>query len=164
MKKRLLVGLILFVGLTSFGLHKFYMSIYQIQYAADKKRLEITSRIFIDDLNKALLLKYSRATHVGEPEETTEDIALMNKYLFEHFTIKVNGVQKTMVYVSKELDHNVVVGYYKINDIPKITSLSIKNTLLTDVFPEQQNIIQTTFNGKKQSLLLTAENTAGVLK
>jgi hypothetical protein len=28
--------------------------IYQVNYAPDKKMLQITSRIFIDDLNKAL--------------------------------------------------------------------------------------------------------------
>lgn len=164
MKKGLFIGLLLFIGLSSFGIHKFYMSIYQIDYAADKKRLEITSRIFVDDLNKALQLKYSKTTHIGESTESTEDIGLMNKYLLAHFTIKVNGIAKPILYVRKELDHNVVVGYYKINDITKITSLSIHNSVLTDVFSDQQNIIQATFNGKKESLLLTAENIDGVLK
>lgn len=164
MKKMAVIGLLIFIGLTSFGVHKFYMSIYQMQYSAEKKRLEITSRIFIDDINKALQLKYSQTTHIGETGETTEDIALMNKYLLEHFTVKINGVQKQLMYVDKELDHNVVVGYYKINDVGKITSIAIRNTVLTDVFSDQQNIIQTIFNGKKQSLLLTAENSSGTLK
>jgi len=66
--------------------------------------------------------------------------------------------------MSKELENNVVIGYYKVSDIAKIISLDIKNTSLMEVFSEQQNIIQTNFNGKKQSLLLTQENTAGVLK
>lgn len=164
MKKMAVIGLLMFIGLTSFGVHKFYMSIYQMQYSTEKKRLEITSRIFIDDINKALQLKYSQTTHIGETEETTEDIALMNKYLLEHFTVKINGVQKQLIYVAKELDHNVFVGYYKINDVGKINSIAIRNTVLTDVFSDQQNIIQTTFNGKKQSLLLTAENSSGMLK
>jgi hypothetical protein len=30
------------------------MGIYQVNYAPEKKMLQITSRIFIDDLNKAL--------------------------------------------------------------------------------------------------------------
>jgi hypothetical protein len=57
-----------------------------------------------------------------------------------------------------------VIGYYKIVDITTIKSLSIQNTSLMEVFSDQQNIIQTNFNGKKQSLLLTLENPNGVLK
>ena len=140
------------------------MAIFQVNYAPEKKMLQVTSRIFIDDLNKALKTKYAVTTHLGESAETTEDVALMNKYLSEHFTIKVNGNKKVLVYVNKELENNVVVGYYKINDIPKINSLSIQNTALMDVYADQQNIIQTTFNGKKQSLLLTKESVSGVLK
>ncbi|WP_298221232.1 DUF6702 family protein [Flavobacterium sp.] len=164
MRKILVLGMILFVTLSSFGVHKFYISIYQIHFVPQKKRIEITTRIFIDDLNKALLTKYAKTTHVGEAEETPEDVALMNQYLAEHFTIKVNGNKKPFIFMSKELENNVVIGYYKVNDIAKIISLDIKNTSLMEVFSEQQNIIQTNFNGKKQSLLLTNENTAGVLK
>ena len=163
MKKTLFICL-LFVLLTSFSMHKFYVSIFQIEYAPEKKRIEITSRIFTDDLNKALKIKYAKETHIGESAETPEDIVLMNQYLMKHFTIKVNGVAKPFIYVNKELENNVVIGYYKINDVAKITSLEIQNTALTDVFSDQQNIIQTTFNGKKQSLLLTNENISGVLK
>ena len=163
MKKVLFLSL-LFILLTSFSMHKFYVSIYQIEYAPEKKRIEITSRIFTDDLNKALKIKYAKETHIGESAETPEDIVLMNQYLMKCFTIKVNGVTRPFIYVNKELENNVVIGYYKINDVAKITSLEIQNTALTDVFSDQQNIIQTTFNGKKQSLLLTNENISGVLK
>jgi len=164
MMKKVLFLSLLFILLTSFSMHKFYVSIYQIEYAPEKKRIEITSRIFIDDLNKALKIKYAKETHIGESAETPEDITLMNQYLMKCFTIKVNGVTRPFIYVNKELENNVVIGYYKINDVAKITSLEIQNTALTDVFSDQQNIIQTTFNGKKQSLLLTNENISGVLK
>jgi len=164
MKKNLVLTAILFVTLTSFAVHKFYVSIFQIDFAPDKKRIEITTRIFADDFNKALKVKYAKETHIGEPTETPEDIALMNQYLLKHFSIKVDGAAKPFVYVNKELENNVVIGYYKINDISKITSLEIQNTALTDVFSDQQNIIHAVFNGKKQSLLLTNEKISGVLK
>lgn len=126
--------------------------------------LQITTRIFVDDLNKALERKQHQKTHIGESSETAEEVALMNRYLLDHFTIKVNGSPKPIIFVSKELENNVVVGYYKITNVAKVTSLEIKNTTLMDEFSEQQNIIQTTINGDKKSLLLTNENTSGLLK
>lgn len=163
MKKVLVLGILL-ITLSAFTAHKFYISIYQIHHVPEKKRLEITSRIFIDDLNKALQLKYNKTTHVGESEETPEDAALMHQYLSDCFTIKINGTKKTFVFVSKELENNVIIGYYKINDVAKVNSLEIKNTGLMEVFADQQNIIQVNCNAKKQSLLLTAEKNSGVLK
>jgi len=156
--------LLLFFMLTSMAAHKFYVSIYQINFAPEKKMLQITSRIFIDDLNAGLEKYYHKKTHVGENNESPGDIELMKKYLAEHFTIKVNGQKKIINYRSKELEGNVVICYYNIKDIAKVTSLEIYNSALTDLNNEQQNIIQTTVYGKKQSLLLTTDTVNGILK
>ena len=164
MKKTLLLGMILFVTLSGYTVHKFYISIYQINDVPSKQRIEITTRIFVDDLNKALQLRYTKSTHVGEFTETPEDVVLMNRYLAENFVIRVNGVKKPFFFMSKELENNVVVAYFKINNVAKITTLEIKNTTLMEAFSDQQNVIQTHFNGNKQSLLLTNDNIEGVLK
>lgn len=162
--KKIFGFLFLLVFLSSFSVHKFYVSIFQLRHSAEKKRLEITTRIFLDDFNKVLSLRYHQTSHLGEENETSQDVALMNRYLSETFIVEINGQKKPMVFVSKELDNNVLVGYYKINEVPKIKSLKIQNAVLTEAFDDQQNMIQAEFNGKKQSLLLTADNTSGVLK
>lgn len=166
MKKSVLYTLIglFFMTLTSFSVHKFYVSIYQINYAPEKKMLQITSRIFMDDLNEVLFKNFNKKTHLGEQNESPEDVVLMKKYISDHFSIKVNGQQKAINYLSKELEGNVIICYYNIKDIPKIKTLEIKNTVLIDLNSEQQNIVQTTMSGKKQNLLLTEGNTKGMLK
>ncbi|MBC7493835.1 MAG: hypothetical protein H7221_02425 [Flavobacterium sp.] len=166
MKKSLLIPLliIVFAGFSSFEIHKFYMSIYQINFVPEKKMLQITSRIFVDDLNATLSKKFNHTTHFGEEKESENDLILMKKYLSEHFTIKVNGQLKNLAFLSKELDANVLVCYFKINGIPKIKTLEIRNTALLDLNSDQQNIIQTTIYGKKESLLLTNDNFTGTIK
>lgn len=166
MKKTLLYTLLglLFLSLTSLDFHKFYISIYQIEYSKEKKMIQITSRIFIDDMNKALENKYGKKTHLSEKNETKEDVELMNKYIAENFTIKVNGKLQTIDFVSKNIDNNVIIGYYKIPAIAIIKTIEVKNTVLMDLFPEQQNIIQSKINGEKENLLLTIDNPKGKLK
>ncbi len=156
--------MVLFCMLTSFAIHKFYVAIYQINYVSDKKMLQITSRIFIDDLNKALKTTYQKNTHLGEKEESQEDVALMNKYFLDNFSLKINGQQKPLHYNSKEIENNVLICYFNIKDINKITTLEVQNTILSDIFSEQQNIIQATIYSKKSSLLLSGETIKGVLK
>ena len=126
--------------------------------------LQITSRIFSDDLNEVLKKKFNTTTHIGEAGESEDDIALMKKYIQDNFTIKINGQPKQITYLSKELEGNVVICYYRIKDISKIKTIEIQNTALLDLNDEQQNIIQTNIYGNKQSLLLTSENVKGLLK
>ena len=75
---------LLFLGLSSFSFHKFYVSIYQVDFVAEKKRVEITARIFMDDLNLALEKEFKIKTHLGEKSETTQDVAFSQKYLTKH--------------------------------------------------------------------------------
>jgi hypothetical protein len=155
---------LLFITLSSFTIHKFYIAIYQINFVPEKKRIEITSRIFVDDLNAALEKRFKVKTHIGDATETTDDVSKMNQYLLEHFKIKVNGAPKNIIFISKEMESNVVVGYYKIVEVSNVKSMYVENKSLMEVFSEQQNIIQTNINEKKQSLLLSADNWSGVLK
>lgn len=166
MKKGITLSIlmVLFVGLTSAAMHRFYVAIYQVDFVPEKKRLEITTRIFADDLNEALQQEYRQKTDLGSKNESAEDVALLQKYLNDKFKVFVNKEQKAFKYHSHEVESNVVICYLSIRDISKITGLSIENTVLIKQHPEQQNIIQYNNNGKKQNLLLTSSTTKGMLK
>jgi hypothetical protein len=154
----------LLFGISAFGIHKFYVSIYQVNYAQEKKMLQITSRIFVDDLNTILHAKYNQKTALGEKNESPEDVSLMKKYILENFSVKINGQPKPINYLSKEMEGNVLICYYNVKEIPKIKTLEIQNSVLLDLNDEQQNIIQTNIYHKKQSLLFTVGNAKGMLK
>ena len=57
---------------SSFVAHKFYVSVTQIDYVPNKKRIEITSRIFIDDFEKALTKKYKKKPNLTSTNELPE--------------------------------------------------------------------------------------------
>lgn len=166
MRKTIVVifSLLLIIGLSSFGLHKFYVSIYQINYNQNKQMLEITSRIFIDDLNDVLKIKYAKKTHLTEKDETVEDVNLMKKYLLDNFKITINGKPQTINFVNKETENNIIVCYFNVKNISKISKISIKNTSLFELNDEQQNIIQTNIYNKKEDLLLTPSTISGSIK
>lgn len=151
-------------SLSSWTVHKFYTSIYQINYVPQKKMIQITSRIFIDDLNDAIEKRYHSKSYIGTDKETPKDVEAMQKYLAEKFSLKVNGTLKPMDFRSKEIEANVLICYFRITEISKITKLEIINSALTELNSDQQNIIQANISGEKQSLLLTSENFKGMLK
>lgn len=164
MRPKLYLLLLLLFVTASFSTHQFYVSIYQINYAPEKKMLQITSRIFTDDLNDALFKKHKQRTHIGEAGESSGDVVLMKKYLLEQFSVKVNGSLQTLHFLSHESEDNVIICYFNAKSIAKIKTIEIRNTALLELFDDQQNIIQANVSGKKQNLLLTNGNVSGVLK
>lgn len=165
MKKlaKIILLLLVFCGITSMTLHKFYVSVNQIDFVPKKKALEITSRIFIDDIDLALEKKYGKKYYLGTPKETSESIDFLKKYLKEKFTIKVNGQQKEIIFLGKEVEDNVLICYFTVKDVEKVSSLEIKNTILMELY-DQQHIFHTNILGNKKSILLTLDESRGLLK
>ena len=167
MKKRVTYFfiVILFLSLTAFSFHKFYMGVFQVNYAAEKKMIQITSRIFIDDLNNGMEKRYHQKTFVGTDKETQADIDLLKKYLSENFTIKINGQSKPITFLSKEVESNdVLVCYSRIKDINTFKTIEILNTILLDWNAEQQNITHISAFGTKKSVLFTESSRKELLK
>ena len=157
-KKTILFFATLFIVLlSSFTAHKFYVSIYQIDFVPEKKRVEITARIFMDDLNLALEQEFKVKTALGEKLETAEDGAFLKKYLAKHIRVSIDGKEKQILFLSKEIDNNVVIVYMKITDIKKFNSFKIQNNALLDLYSDQQNIIQTNFYNNKKNYIFTGD-------
>ena len=166
MKKTvLLFGLFfLTISLSSFEMHKFYVAIFQVQFVPEKKRIQITSRIFLDDLNKALEKKYHKKTSIGIGSEKPEELLLLKKYFSENLILKVNGQSQSRNYLSSEGEEDVLVTYLTIKEITKIQNLNIQNSLLMDWNSEQQNIMHFTANGTKNSLNFSDSSKIQMLK
>ena len=155
---------LLFCSVSAFEVHKFYMAIFQVNYTPEKKMLQITSRIFVDDLNLAIEKKYGKKVYLGSEKESADDQGVLKKYFSENLQIKVNGQSKPVVFLSKELDGDVLICYCRVTDIAKLHSAEITNTVLTQWNSEQQNILHFTAFGNKQTVLFTASNKTEVLK
>lgn len=167
MKNKLVYCLlaVVFIASSAFTFHKFYVGVFQVNYAAEKKMLQITSRIFIDDLNNAMEKKYHKKTFVGTSKETPADVELLKKYLSENFLIKVNGQSKAITFLSKEVEtDDVLVCYSRIKEIDKFKTLEISNTILVDWNSEQQNITHISAFDTKKSVLFTQSSRKELLK
>ncbi|KIM09693.1 MAG: hypothetical protein KU29_00055 [Sulfurovum sp. FS06-10] len=154
MKKHVLF-LFAILFLSSFTAHKFYVSVTQIDYVPSKKRVEITSRIFIDDLEKALNKKYNKKVNLTSKKELPEAEELIKNYLKEKIKISINKKPQNIEFIAKEVEGDVLIFYTKIVISKKINTFEIYNSLLTELFTDQQNIVHTNINGNKKSILLT---------
>lgn len=165
MKKQIIfivLPLLLFTT-TASTVHKFHMALYQINYESAKKMLQITSRLHIEDLNKALEKKYKKKIAVENENSSSEEV-LLKEYLIRRFSIKVNGQVKPLNFLSKEIEDDELVIYSNIKNIAKINTLEIQNTVLIECFSDQQNMINVSVLGEKKSFLLTNSVSSKSLK
>ncbi len=143
--------------------HKFYVSVTQIDFIEERGELQITSRIFIDDLENLLRERYDEnITLAGDDELDTVDKYIGN-YLSQKINIIINGNQKEFKFLGKEYEDDIALCYMQISDIEAINSMEIRNTVLFELFEEQQNIIRTKINSKRKSFILIQENDKGLL-
>jgi hypothetical protein len=57
--------------------------------------------------------------------------------------------------LAKEIEGDLLIIYSKIAISKKINTFEIYNSLLTETFEEQQNIVHTNINSNKKSFLMT---------
>jgi hypothetical protein len=145
------------------GAHKFYVAIFQLDYVPKKQVIQMTSRVFIDDLDNAFEKKYGKKFYIATSREAADLKQHLSKYFSENIHVKINGTHVPLKYLGKETEDDVLVCYFTIAAKEKVKSIEMKNTTLLDTYPEQQNMVHTSVNGNKKSILLTNEKTSGRL-
>jgi len=157
------LSLFLIIPLTAFTLHKYYISLTQINYKPQEKSLHITMRLFTDDLEKSLNTTFDKDFKLDTPKELAKTDNYIAFYLNNNFNLKVNDTLKKFKYLGKEYENDVVYFYIEIDSISNIKSMGIQNTLLMREFESQQNIIKLDINHKKKTMILNKSNDKDLL-
>lgn len=162
MKKTLLI-LLLVPILLSVASHKYYLSVTDLEYNRDSQSLQMITRLFYDDVEAVLKERYDETIAVDETADQEKLDRYLRKYLNAKLKITVNKEEQMLVFVGKEYEDDYIVVYTEIEDVLTIRTLTIENTLLMDVFPEQKNMVHTEILGKKKSFLMEDGNANALL-
>ncbi len=136
-------------------LHPMHVSVCEIEYDKHTKSLEISQQIFIDDLERTLQNSLGKNNlDLMEPGEELSTDELVENYIAEHVSFKVNGKEKDYVFIGYEAVGEVLRFYLEIENIRRLKSLEVTNTVLLDEFDDQTNLVHLTYNGDVNSLRL----------
>lgn len=152
--------------LLAFGLaHKFYVSVTNVNYSDRDQTLQVTTRIFVDDLEAVLEERYGIKSKLATPEEISQADAYIEKYLKAKLVFYVNDKLVQYTYLGKEFDTDIVICYLEVQNVNQenLVKIEVQNEVLTDLFEEQQNIVHLKIAGKKKSFILIKENNKGML-
>lgn len=145
-------------------LHPLHISVTEVDYNEKVKALQLTSRIFIDDLELAI------RSSLGKPDldlldpgngQTTD--ALVKKYLEEMIQIRVDKKLVSVRYLGHEIEGPAMICYIEGENVKKMATIEITNRVILETHNDQSNLVNVNFNDKVKSLRLTVANPTGQL-
>ena len=132
--------LILALGLIGLApVHEFFVSILTIRHKEQAKTLDLTWRMTAHDIEHALASRGE--LKLGSAQEHPRADSLLNRYFLEHLTLFQEDKQMAWKWVGKELDGETLYCYLQVEGVHTPNDLLVSNTLLQDVFAEQQNLV-----------------------
>jgi hypothetical protein len=158
--------LILLLPLLAFTVaHKFYISVTSIGYSDKDRALQITTRVFIDDFDRALLERYGIKGNLATEDEASQADEYIEKYLNAKFAIAIDDKNVAYTFLGKIYDNDIMICYLEVPkiDISAATTISVQNEVLMDIFEEQKNVVHFKIENQKKSFVLIRENNKGML-
>ena len=143
--------------------HPYYMSICEVDHNAQAKTLEISFKIFADDLEAALEAQGGGKLHLGTAQEDKNAGRRIFSYLKKCVAFIVDGDTTTFGFVGKEVETDVFWCYLEAGHVATINKIEVVNRLLLERHDEQVNIVHVKADGKRKSLLLHRNKTSGIL-
>ncbi len=141
---------ILVAGMNLF--HPFFVSMTDINYNAKDKELEISVRIFTDDLENTIR-KYHPNVKVDilHPNDQKQMDGFVNDYIQKHLQFQLNGKAVQMAFVGYEQQKESIWAYFEVKDVTMVWKLNITNSLLQDYNTSQINMMHVQVGDKEKS-------------
>ena len=138
--------------------HPIHLSICEIHHNPVSKKLEISLKIFTDDLEEALLMQGTPPQYIATDKERKEANQHIFRYIQEGFWIIENGKKVQLSWVGKELSEDLMAVWCYMESEPIGLSKNVifKNCILMELFSDQKNILHAHwYDNKKQHELFT---------
>ena len=109
--------IIAFTLFTSLTMHKFYVSVTQVEFVKEKQSVQIISRIFIDDLELALQNRYDKNIKLIEEKESENVDDYIKKYFNQKLKIALNSKEIAYKFLGKKYENDILYFYFEIENL-----------------------------------------------
>ena len=144
--------------------HPLHLSISEIVLNPKTNNLEISHRIFVDDLEDDLKERTGQSINLSKPHDPKLVQQLVGDYLKQHFRLQVNGKTVQPHYLGFEVEEEAIWAYMEVPKVRQVSSVNVQNTIFFKRFTDQLNLINVTVGDKLQSLRLQANQNSGTLE
>jgi hypothetical protein len=137
--------------------HPFFISLTEMRYNPQSKKMEIAQKIFWDDLEVALGSEFKEKVDFLKPTNKAKLESQLKTYLLKHNQVWVNGKSVTLTYLGYEVEEDAAWFYLESSATEMPKSVEFQSTVLLKDFDGQQNIVHVYSQSKSPRSLLLGE-------
>lgn len=140
-------------------LHPFHVSVMSVYHSAEENTLQITLKLFADDLEEAMNQEGFRQEgqayiDVLNPKDRQQLNVYVEEYIRQHMQIEVNGQSVRPAFLGQEMEDMAMWCYLEVKDVEKINSIRVRSSIMTEIFDDQINIVHVNYGGAIKSMKL----------
>lgn len=148
---RLLLLTTIGLWLSAFSAHPYYMSVTEMEYKPAEKEIQVSCKIFTDDLEETLKKEFSRKVDILNTTQKKENEQLLNTYLQKHLRLQLDGKPADLQMIGFEQEGEAVWIYLVTPNIAAFKTAIVFNDLLYAYREDQINIVHFKNNKERKS-------------
>ena len=156
------------VDSSTLEVHEFHLSKCDIHFSEEDKALQISLRIFIDDLEEAIAkVEGEENLKLCTNKEVMNADSILVAYLSGNFQVSVDDQIHELAYVGKEVSEDLLAVwcYFEITNVLPKEVILIENKILIETFDDQSNLVSIKFSkDKKDHFIFKKGETSGTLQ
>ena len=125
-------------------LHPVHISYTNIEFNQKTNKFEILFKLFVDDFSRILNNKYGKNLDLKSISQSKVCRETVEKYIFEHFKLIINGKDKTKADLKMEKMETKDVAiwlYFSFSVKGNCNTFDIYNSLMNDLYQDQTNLL-----------------------
>lgn len=125
------------------GDHDIHLSKTKIKYVPSKQSWQISTKIFIDDLEAAIQDRTNKELKLFTEKEDEQSDFLINEYINEKLVLLIDGNEVEAEWLGKEMSDDLAAAwcYLEILETPVSSTVGIDYNLFHDRFTDQNNVV-----------------------
>jgi hypothetical protein len=130
----------------------------EIKHDAATNELQISSRIFADDLENVLKKQSRQAVDIIHPANRTQTDSLVAAYVNKHLVITVDGKTVKLHYIGYKIEEEAAWCFLEAENIKPFKQVHVKDDILYSEHPNQINMIHVILHDQRKSTKLDNPN------
>ena len=159
------IFVILFLIIYSIALsHPFHATITSIDCKQNNKSIEVTMKLFTNDLESALRMEGRPNLKIDSHDSRNNIDSLIFDYINNNLSLYIDNKKRQFTWIGKEIENDITWCYLEVININNISSIKMENKLLLPVFDDQLNICHFYCGDKPETIMFHKEKYIGEIK
>ena len=137
--------------------HDFHTSLTEINYNPKTTSLELSVRVFTDDLELTLTnFNNGKLVKIEDPEATVDP--LLEQYIRKNLAlISPDKEVKFGKFYGKEKEADATWIFLEIFDCKQVKNFTLYNTIMQEMFEDQTNLVNIIYPSQKKTIVFDSE-------